>query len=227
MDGPGEITKMISNTLRLGFAAAVLVTSGAANAVLLRSSLPINVFYWSFNTGSYNLNGLGSVIATGFNTSSLSLRFTLTNLSPHLGQGGDRLTSFGFGIDPNATSVVFSDRADGGMINAIFGTLPSKKTVEVCGYGGENCAGGGNGGIRAFAFDTFTIVLGGQWGSSVNLEPIALRYQTHNGSFVFTTSTSTSTSSGNLAEPATSSMALLALGLLGMALRRESLLGQH
>ena len=39
-------------------------------------------------------------------TSQLTLTITLNNTSDIGGQGGQRLSSFGFGIDPNATSVV-------------------------------------------------------------------------------------------------------------------------
>jgi hypothetical protein len=45
--------------------------------------------------------------------------------------------------------VSFSDAADGGMEGASLGAnFPSVQDVEVCAYGGSNCAGGANGGDR-------------------------------------------------------------------------------
>ncbi len=160
---------------------------------------------------------------SGFNTSTLTVAVSLTNTSAIGGNGGERLTSFGFGIDPNATSIGFSDASDGGMIGAqaAFGALPANVAgIEVCAFGGNNCAGGGNGGIfGAGGSDAFTILLGGTWGSSVTIAPIGFKYQTGYGSFEF----STSTSSGNAPEPGTASLALLGLGLLGagFVLRRR------
>jgi len=209
---------------QLTIAAAALSLSGAANAVLVTSGSPSTNFSWSFNTGISLLTGVGSMLVSGFNSSALSASISLTNTSALGGQGGERLTSFGFGIDPNAAGVAFVDVNDGGMVDASLSSIPSLATIEICAFGGSNCAGGSNGGIFAGTSDSFALVLAGNWGSSVNIDPIGFKYQTGYGSFEFTTSSSsssstTSTSSGTVSEPATSSMALLALGLLGFALR--------
>jgi len=132
------------------------------------------------------------------------------------GQGGERLTAFGFGIDPNATSVGFVDAADGGMINAALGaTFPAIQGIDVCARGGSTCAGGGNGGIFAGASDTFAVVLGGTWGSSVTIDPLALKYQTGYGSFEF--SPPGNPPGGSV--PAPGPLALFLFGLAGLGAR--------
>jgi hypothetical protein len=168
-------------------AAAALfgLFSTSSHAILISTSADHN-FSWSFDSqsGAGLLTGTGVMAIAGFNSSSLTVAVVLNNTSS---PASDRLTAFGFGIDPNATSVTFADVADGGMINASLSQIPSLATIEICAYGGPNCAGGGNGGILGGASDAFQLVLAGTWGSSVNIDPIGFKYQTDFGSFEFTT----------------------------------------
>lgn len=198
--------------------AALGLASGASQAVMLSSASGSNSysFNWSQAFGSYALTGNGVLTVSGFGTNQLRIEFTLNNTSPNAGQGGDRLTSFGFGIDPNATSVGFSDAADGGMRRAGFvsnGTLVRNVAgVEICGWSGSNCSGGSNGGIWAGNSDTFTVLLNGNWGSSVNIDPIGVRYQTRTGSISFEVPPG-----GNV--PAPGPLALFLLGIAGLGVR--------
>jgi hypothetical protein len=207
-----------TGVLAAAAASVMALLAAPSHAVLIDSSNPYN-FSWSYNTGTSLLTGNGSLSITGFNSSLLSINVSLTNTSQIGGQGGERLTSFGFGIDPNATSVGFSDANDGGMKSASFamGALPANvKNVEVCAFGGPNCAGGGNGGIYAGTTDVFTILLGGTWGSSVNIDPIGVRYQTGYGSYTFKVGDPPSTS---VPEPTT--LTLLGAGLLALGASRR------
>ncbi|HEY8553280.1 MAG TPA: cistern family PEP-CTERM protein [Burkholderiales bacterium] len=193
------------------------IWAAPAQAVLISSSDPYN-FSWSYDTGSYLLTGDGSLSVTGFNSSLLTIAVTLSNTAPNGGQGGDRLTAFGFGIDPNAISISFLDADDGGLTSADWskGPLQSKVGVEICAFGGQNCAGGSNGGIYAGTFDSFIISLGGIWGSSVNIDPIGVRYQTGTDSYTFAVGTPPPTS---VPEPAT--LTMLGAGLLALAATRR------
>ncbi len=200
---------------------------GTGSAAVISTSSPYE-FSWSYNTGVTGLvlTGSGSIAVSGFNSSLLTLGVNLKNTSTRTDA---RLTSFGFGIDPNATSVTFSDASDAGIVDAALLTqqgpgLPSIQGVEVCSFGGNNCAGGGNGGLAGGtnASDFFTLQLAGNWGASVDIAPLGFKYQTDNGSFEFTTtSTSSNGGGGGGSVPEPNILALLGVGMLGMYFYRR------
>lgn len=205
-------------------AGAVMVAGmGAAQAVVIStaSNNPYN-FNWSFNSVAGALTGTGSLTLTGFNSSSLTVAITLNNTSA---TSSNRLTSFGFGINPNATGISFSDSNDGGMVGATLDNIPSLNAIEVCAWGGNNCSGGGNGGILGGGSDSFSVILAGTWGDSVDIAPIGFKYQTGRGSFEFTTAsstTTTSTSGGNLVpEPLSATLVGLGLAIAGLTTARR------
>lgn len=205
--------------------------SAIGNAETISTSTPYN-FDWIYSTGTAagDLTGTGSMTISGFNSAMLTVLVTLNNnsLLP-----SDRLVSFGFGIDPNAIGVTFTDSDTTGMTAATLGDIPSMKLIEVCAISGPNCDGGGGDGIYGGTSDTFTMYLTtgtiskvqgqttitpGVWGSSVNIAPIGFKYQTGSGSFEFTSSSNggLTSSGGNIPEPGI--LALLSAGLLGQAL---------
>jgi hypothetical protein len=209
------------NLIALACAALTGLLPVASEAALVSGATNNpHAFSWNYNTGTSLLTGSGSMTLSGVNSSLLSVSVSLANTSAIGGVGGERLVGFAFGIDPNASSLGFADSADGGLrdVSWASGALASNVAgVEVCAFGGVNCSGGSNGGIYAGTSDAFTVLLGGNWGDSVNIDPIGVRYQTGYGAFTF----ASSSSSGNVPEPATGSLVGLGLGMLGIGIARR------
>jgi hypothetical protein len=142
-----------------------------------------------------------------------------TPVSPNINA---RLVSFGFGLGPDFTS--YSNAVDGAVFSWGFSNFPGFGSVDVCGYSGNNCAGGGNGGLNQGQSMTggMSIHFNGPFGNGVTFSPIAAKFQTNNGSYEFdSTITNNNESNQNdiSAVPEPASMVLLGSGLVLAAAR--------
>ena len=198
---------------------------GSANAIVINTLNTPTGFAISSNVGGgVVLSATGSVAVTsGFNSPSLTIHVILNNAStlngsPYTPANNVRLTGFGFGVDPNATGVTFSDAADGGLIDASLDSLPTLSSIEVCAWGGNSCSGVSSAGIFAGASDDFSIILAGHWGNSVTFDPLGVLFQTAFGAFAYQcTGACTVSTGGPAAIPEPQSLALMTLGLLALA----------
>jgi len=201
------------NRTKLALAALGLaLLSSPASAFFVSQVNDSLAFSWSYLGGGYDLTGVGTMKATALSSSSLTLQISLTNNTVAASSNNARLTAFGFGINPDATGVTFSDSSDGGMVDASLDAIPSLKEIEVCAFGGNNCPGGSNGGIFANgASDTFSLIIAGAFGSGATIEPLGYKYQTNVGSFEFSCSTAGDQycGGGSVSVPEPGSLALL------------------
>jgi hypothetical protein len=199
--------------------------SGSAGAIVINTLNSPTAFIISEDEGGgLVLTATGTVsVTSGFNSSSLVLHVILNNAStlngtPLTAAANVRLSGWGFGVNPNATGVTFTDASDGGLIDATMGSIPSLAAIEVCAWGGNSCSGGSNGGIQAGGGDTFDLVLAGFWGSAVTFDPLGVRFQTGLGSFEFTCGGSCAGASDIAAAvPEPGTLALVGIALLGLA----------
>lgn len=201
---------------------------GPANALVIElADGPYN-FALSKTGGPYNLSATGSIDITALSATSATVNLTLNNTSSGAVVPTDvRLTSFGFGLSPDATGVILVDDADAGIEGASLSHIPSLSQIEVCSFGGVNCNGGANGGIRAGGFDAFTLILSGNFSNLAELtfDPLGVKFQTGAGSFEFACS---GADCGGIAPaegdpiPEPPTIALIGIGLLGFAGRRQS-----
>ena len=172
----------------------MMLFSITGHALVLNTTTPSGTFNWEEIVNGFTLMGNGSVTVSGFNTHQFILDFMLNNTTTPSGTD-DKTTlyAFGFGIDPNATGVTFSDSSyamigetstgmsDAGMVTKAGSTNFTGHpiaNIEVCAFSANNCSGFGNViGIAAGNFDAFRLTLDGKWGSVVTLNPIAMEYK--------------------------------------------------
>jgi hypothetical protein len=117
--------------------------------------------------------------ATGFDL-TIDLVQNTTAVSPNINA---RLVSFGFGLSPDLTSI--SSPVNGTVFGWGFTNFPGFQNVEVCGFAGNNCAGGGNGGLLPGQVQagSMSIHINGPFPNGVTFSPIAAKFQTDIGSF--------------------------------------------
>lgn len=150
---------------------------------------------WTLNANqslglTQNLTASASYTLAAFTSNYIDLQISLTNTTTLSTLSNANILSFGFGVDPNATSVSFL-----GGTGQIFDLATVQngqqqfpggfKQIDLCMYAANNCAGGNvNQGLTPGSTDTFTLRIGGNFSSGVvNFADFPIKFQTSAGSF--------------------------------------------
>ena len=174
----------------LGLVVAVAAVSAApasATSILITNNATFTVD-WLYPATNPDLSGSATFTITNWSSSGFDLAVSnVMNTMPTNPSINARLTSFGIGLSPDATG--FTNIDDGDVFSWGFTNFPGYQQVDLCGSGGNNCAGGGNGGLNqgqsVLPGDVMSITVLGNFSNGVTFSPIAVKFQTDRGSFKF------------------------------------------
>jgi hypothetical protein len=132
----------------------------------------------AFNVSWGGVSGLdvqGMVTVNSLTASTASIQVMLDNLSTPISGSDPRVTAFGLEVDGYSS---LASAATGGtfLTSADSSNFPGF-TIDVCATSGNNCAGGGNGGIPAGGSDTAILDVNGVLPGTLKLSNFALKVQ--------------------------------------------------
>ncbi len=172
---------------------------------------------WAYSNGGYTVRASGSISVASLSSNMMTLNISIDNTTS-VGGGltEARISSFGFGA---ADAEGMSSSGGAYLTNTAYNPRPNLPgyDVDVCAFGGRNCAGGGNKGIALGFADSLTMNIYGDFDpdAGVTLDQFAVKFQTNVGSFEL---------AGNPSPvPVPAAAFLLGAGLLGLVGVRRKL----
>ena len=126
------------------------------------------------------LKALAQITVQTLTSTNAVLAVLLENLSPEISNGDPRITAFGLDVLNISGSPLNSTNTGGTYLTtADDSNFPGFSSIKVCATSGNNCAGGGNGGIDAGLQDSFSLDLAGSFGltPSLTLSDFGLKFQ--------------------------------------------------
>ena len=200
----------MKKTRKIVYTLAALLFTAQATAIQISSSgdsWTVDWFVDASISGTEDLSATSDWLVSSYSSTEIILDVTITNTTTLTGSLTNAdITSFGFGVDPDATATLLSA---GSTFNSVdTGSGPNQtypggfSGIDVCVFV-QNCSGGTvNDGLHAGDSDSLQLLLTGSFGDITEFLFFPLKFQTNNGSYE---------PGGNVPEP--SILALLGIGL--------------
>jgi hypothetical protein len=125
--------------------------------------------------GVAGLNVSGMVIIDSLSGTNADIRVMLDNLSTPISGNDPRVTAVGLEID-GFTALASASAGGTFLTDADSSNMPGF-TIDACATSGNNCAGGGNGGIPAAGSDDVTLDVNGVFAGTLKLSNFGLKVQ--------------------------------------------------
>lgn len=217
----------MNNTIRIlalsCFAwCATIAPAHAASISIASSSSSSFDIYWSLLVGGTELAAVGN-FDVNVTDSYVDFAVTLTNNT--VASANEAVHAIGFNADPNGTKLSMLDSGDYFTSLGLDKTFAGYKTIDICAWASQNCAGGGQGanlpgGGAPVGSDSFAFRLFGDFTDGITLSNFVIKFQGDLGSYEFGGSTDRPTSTP---EPASALLLLTgaAATFFGTRRRRE------